>query len=274
MRSDDSASPHPGDATPALAVGVRRAPLVLVLWLGVIVGLNVGVPQLEKVIAQDNTAFVPAHADSIAAYTRMDDAFGTGETRSVVFVAGERPGGLTDDARTLWAFHFLQGTITRVDLATAADRGVLHPNGEWRLLSPAQMARRWRGREEGLRESLRIAEECEFDLLWMRPPLPRYPVPERHDDDSYLRQQTYAGARERWGETLSDAQAHQLEHELALIRKLGFAGFFLVMWDAMHFARGRGILCGRRALEHRQQLGLPRNPQPPLHLTIGNVRLE
>jgi len=65
-----------------------------------------------------------------------------------------------------------------------------------------QMARRWRGRTEGLRESQRIAEECEFDLHWMRPPLPHYPVPERHDDDSYLRERTYAGAHERWGTSL------------------------------------------------------------------------
>ena len=48
-------------------------------------------------------------------------------------------------------------------------------------------------------------------------------------------------AHERWGASLSDAQAHQLEHELAVIKQLGFAGFFLVMWDAMQFARGRGI---------------------------------
>lgn len=78
---------------------VRRAPLVVLLWLAVIVGLNVGVPQLEEVIAEDNTAFVPAHADSIAAYTHMDEAFGNGDTRSVVFVAGERDGGLTASDR-------------------------------------------------------------------------------------------------------------------------------------------------------------------------------
>jgi error-prone DNA polymerase len=129
-----------------------------------------------------------------------------------------------------------------MNLATAAERGVLHPNGEWRLLAPEQMARRWQGRTEGLRESQRIAEECAFDLGWMRPPLPHFPVAERHTDDSYLREKTYEGARERWGETLSDAQVHQLEHEIGVIERLGFAGFFLVMWDAMHFARGQGIL--------------------------------
>jgi error-prone DNA polymerase len=108
------------------------------------------------------------------------------------------------------------------------------------------MAARWRGREEGLRESERIAEECGFDLDWLRPPLPHYVVPAPHDNDSFLREKTMEGARERWGESLSDRQQGQIDHELALIRKLGFAGFFLVMWDAVHFARTRNILCQGR----------------------------
>src|SRR5579884_2845713 len=49
-------------------------------------------------------------------------------------------------------------TALRYDLTidVAAERGLLHPNGEWCLLSPNEMAQRWRGREEGLRESVRI----------------------------------------------------------------------------------------------------------------------
>ena len=131
------------------------------------------------------------------------------------------------------------------DVSTAASRGHLLPNGEWRLKSPAEMARQWKGREAGLEESVRIALECDFNLRWLAPPLPRFEVPPGHDDDSYLRELVYAGARERWGE-LDEAQVAQLEHELGVIRRLGFAGFFLVMWDAVRFARERGILCQGR----------------------------
>lgn len=132
---------------------------------------------------------------------------------------------------------------TTIDDALA--RGLLHPNGEWRLNSPDEMAERWRGRESGLAESERIASQCDFSLEWLRPPLPRFAVPERHDDDSFLREKVYEGARERWGE-VSDVEKAQLEHELRVIGKLGFAGFFLVMWDAVHFARKNGILCQGR----------------------------
>lgn len=131
------------------------------------------------------------------------------------------------------------------DARSAAAGGHLLPNGEWRLKSPREMAVLWRGLEAGLEESHRIALSCDFDLDWLRPPLPRFDVPAGHDDDSYLREVAYAGARERWGE-LDDRQVAQLEHELGVIRRLGFAGFFLVMWDAVRFARSRGILCQGR----------------------------
>ncbi|HVE77481.1 MAG TPA: error-prone DNA polymerase [Gemmatimonadaceae bacterium] len=128
----------------------------------------------------------------------------------------------------------------------AAARGLLHPNGEWRLLSPSQMTARWRGRETGVRESVRIAAECDFDLAWLRPPLPGFPVPEGHDEHTFLRAVTYEGAFERWGTALTPKHTVRLDHELDVIRALGFDGFFLVMWDAVRWARERGILCQGR----------------------------
>ncbi len=129
--------------------------------------------------------------------------------------------------------------------------GVLHPNGEWRLLSPGEMQRRWQGREAGLEESARIADGIQsLDFSWMRPPLPEFNKLVGGDADSFLREKTFAGAQTRWcrkpGDVLSGAQVTQLEHELSLIATLGFSGFFLVMWDAIREARSRGILCQGR----------------------------
>ncbi|HEX9384568.1 MAG TPA: PHP domain-containing protein, partial [Gemmatimonadaceae bacterium] len=87
---------------------------------------------------------------------------------------------------------------TTIDDALA--RGLLHPNGEWRLASPEEMATRWKGREAGLEESERIASECDFSLAWVRPPLPKFPVPAGYNDDTFLREKVFEGARERWGE--------------------------------------------------------------------------
>ena len=71
---------------------------------------------------------------------------------------------------------------------TAASWGLLLPNGEWRLKSPAEMRQLWQGRESGLDTTLEVADDCAaFDLRWLRPPLPTFPVPPGQDDDSFLR---------------------------------------------------------------------------------------
>ncbi len=172
------------------------------------------------------------------------------ESQGVPWVATQDPRYVDERSRLV---HDML-TALRYDLTidVAADRGLLHPNGEWRVLSPSEMARRWKGREEGLRESLRVADECMgFTLDWMRPPLPDFRKAKlgagmsETSDDAALRVWAYEGARERWGE-LEASQRHQIEHELKLIGELGFAGFFLVMADAVRYAKHKGILCQGR----------------------------
>jgi error-prone DNA polymerase len=161
----------------------------------------------------------------------------------VPWVVSNEPRYLDAEGRRV---HDLQTALRHgVDYDTALRRGLLLPNGEWRLKGPAEMALLWQGREAGLEESARIAAECAFDLGWLRPPLPRFDLPPGHTDDSFLAEQVLAGAAERWGGIDAKQQA-QIEHELRVIEKLGFAGFFLIMWDAVRFARGRGILCQGR----------------------------
>lgn len=161
----------------------------------------------------------------------------------VPWVIAQDPRYLDNDSRLV--HDILTALRYDTDIDTALARGVLHPNGEWRLNSPGEMLERWRGREIGLYEAEHIALECEFDLGWMRPPLPAFPVPPGADDNEFLRAKVYEGARERWGE-LDAKQTAQIDHELRVIRQLGFSGFFLVMWDAVHFAKRKGILCQGR----------------------------
>ena len=165
------------------------------------------------------------------------------ERYRVPWVICQEPRYIDNDSRLVHDVLTSLRYDTTIDDAVA--RGLLHPNGEWRLASPEEMAERWRGRESGLRESERIAAECDFNLSWVRPPLPKFPVPAGYDDDSFLREKVFEGARERWGE-VDEKQTSQLQHELRVISNLGFAGFFLVMWDAVHFAKGKGILCQGR----------------------------
>lgn len=124
----------------------------------------------------------------------------------------------------------------------ALRRGRLRPHGDWIWRRPGDIARRARGLEAGLEASRALAERAAFRLAWLRPPLPRFPVA---DEDAFLRARVEEGARERWGR-LTERHRAQLEHELAVIRRLGYAGFFLLMWDICREARARGILCQGR----------------------------
>ena len=131
--------------------------------------------------------------------------------------------------------------------ATLDEMGTrLRPNGEWYLKGAAQMARRWQGREEGLRATLAVAERCTFRLADLKPSLPGFPLPDGVSEDDYLAQLVEQGARERWGWRRTAKHDAQLAHELALIGKLGLAGYFLIVWDIVRFARRDGVLCQGR----------------------------
>ncbi len=131
--------------------------------------------------------------------------------------------------------------------ATLDEMGTaLRPNGEWYLKGHAQMARRWQGHEQGLTQSLVIAERCAFRLADVKPTLPRFPLPDGITDDAYLAQLVEQGVHERWGWRRTARHDAQIAHELALISKLGLAGYFLIVWDIVRFARREGVLCQGR----------------------------
>jgi error-prone DNA polymerase len=93
-----------------------------------------------------------------------------------------------------------------------------------------------------------LAKELTFELDLIKPELPPFPVPEGHTEMSYLRQLTFAGARERYGprNPATEKAYRQLEHELTIIEQLNFPGYFLVVWDIARFCREKDILCQGR----------------------------
>ena len=129
-------------------------------------------------------------------------------------------------------------------LATMGSR--FRPSGEWYLKHASQVMRRWRHDLAGIRTTQAIAERCAFRLEHLRPALPDFPLPPGVTADEYLARLVAQGARERWGRNITDAHRRQLTHELGVIAKLGFAGYFLIVWDIVRYARREGILCQGR----------------------------
>ena len=120
----------------------------------------------------------------------------------------------------------------------------LPPNGERWLKSAAEMAALFADRPAALRASRAIAERCAFTLADLGYTFPSYPVPPGETQQSYLEKMTWLGVTHRYpaDDPLLPKVRHQVARELAIIGKLALAGYFLVVWDIVCFARGRGIM--------------------------------
>ena len=140
----------------------------------------------------------------------------------------------------------LADVLTAIRLGTTvADLGAhAQPNAE-RVLRPlSALAALYP--PELLMQSVLIADECRFRLDELRYEYPEEIVPPGHTPASYLREQTYLGARRRYGDQLPEAARALIEKELALIAELGYEAYFLTVYDIVQFARSRGILCQGR----------------------------
>src|SRR2546423_326092 len=92
--------------------------------------------------------------------------------------------------------------------------------------------------------TLWIAERAAVEIPFGQVVLPDFPVPEGHTEETYLRQLTYEGAAQRWGDDLSDDVRTRLDYELEVICRMGFATYFLVVADLIGWAKSRGIRVG------------------------------
>jgi error-prone DNA polymerase len=123
---------------------------------------------------------------------------------------------------------------------------VLRPNAEWHLKRPERMAHHWRHYPEALAATRDIAARCAFRMGQLTPVLPAFPTPPGITADAYLASLVAGGARERYGERLTERHRRQLRHELDIIRKLGLAGYFLIVWDIVREANRLGVLAQGR----------------------------
>src|SRR5580700_11333443 len=105
---------------------------------------------------------------------------------------------------------------------------------------------RWPGVVERAAE---LGRACAFDLRLVAPRLPDFPVPDGMTEQSYLRHLVHEGALVRYGPPECERVAgawKQIEHELDVIGTLGFAGYFLVVWDIARVCRELNIYCQGR----------------------------
>jgi error-prone DNA polymerase len=127
------------------------------------------------------------------------------------------------------------------------------------LRSGTEQARRFARYPGVVEQAAAIGRAAAFDLALVAPKLPPFPCPPGPDghplsEMAYLRQLAEAGARHRYGErpqggedlSLRARAWRTIDHELAVIEGLGFAGYFLVVWDIVAFCGRADIYCQGR----------------------------
>jgi error-prone DNA polymerase len=122
---------------------------------------------------------------------------------------------------------------------------LLARNSERHLKSPQEMRQLFADIPEAVSNTLELSSRLEFTLNDLGYQFPRYLVPQGESMDSFLRERTWEGFRERYGKKSQDMQTRarkQIERELALIEKLKLAGYFLIVWDLIRFCRDENIL--------------------------------
>src|SRR6202795_695373 len=138
------------------------------------------------------------------------------------------------------AFTALQHHRT---LATAGR--LLARNAERHLKSPAAMRALFADFPNAIANTVDLSSRLEFTLNDLGYEFPHYPVPDGETMMSFLRERTREGMQSRYGRAAPELKRRaqrQIERELSLIEHLKLAGYFLIVWDLVHFCREQNIL--------------------------------
>jgi error-prone DNA polymerase len=138
--------------------------------------------------------------------------------------------------------------FTTIRHHTELDRAgrLLALNSQRHLRSAREMAALFHEIPGAIENTCDLSSRLKFELDDLGYEFPRYEVPAGETMDSFLRKRVAEGVQRRYGpknnSDLMERAKKQVEKELALIAKLGFAGYFLIVWDIVEYCKRNGIL--------------------------------
>ncbi|MBQ4506598.1 MAG: DNA polymerase III subunit alpha [Firmicutes bacterium] len=113
-----------------------------------------------------------------------------------------------------------------------------------------------------------IVDKCSYEFVYGQYHIPQFPVPEGYDENSYFETLCWSGLEHRYGSTepapsssrklpaqapedpsqlastVSEELRERMRYEIETIEKMGYVGYFLIVWDFVNYAKGSGIMVG------------------------------
>ena len=110
--------------------------------------------------------------------------------------------------------------------------------------SPDEMKKAFAGVPEAIQNTISIAERCNVEFELGKFLLPRYTPPDGQRPSIYLEELAMKGLKEKFKNDPTQEYLDRLALELEVIKKMGFASYFLIVWDFINYAKSKGIPVG------------------------------
>jgi DNA polymerase III subunit alpha len=112
------------------------------------------------------------------------------------------------------------------------------------LKSQEEMESYFKDIPEALTNTQEIVEKCNLTIKMGETQLPHFDVPQGFNPETYLQFLTETGLKKKFGEQITPEQIKRMNYELDVIKKTGFASYFLIVQDFVNWAKAQGIVVG------------------------------
>ncbi|HET9074126.1 MAG TPA: DNA polymerase III subunit alpha [Solirubrobacteraceae bacterium] len=115
---------------------------------------------------------------------------------------------------------------------------------EFYLHSSEEMGEKFGAWPEALASTLEIAQRCDVEIELGKQLIPTFDCPDGLIERDFLRRLVFEGLARRYGDPIPGPAVERAEYELGVIDRMGYSGYFLIVWDFINWARMNGISVG------------------------------
>lgn len=122
--------------------------------------------------------------------------------------------------------------------------GLKFETDEFYVKSADEMAALFKGHEEAVSNTAKIAERCNVEFEFGNIKLPKFNIEGVSDNEKYFRELCRKGMYEKYGAKPPENVIQRMDYELDVITKMGYTDYYLIVWDFIHYAREHNVPVG------------------------------